>query len=70
MDSAGKKHKVTVLLDDLEFDRLCAYCIEQGHKKSTLIAKLLRDYLDREGFAAADAGGRTETPNNGAGVSR
>ncbi len=42
--------KVTVLLSDDEFARLDAYCRERGYKKSTLLARLIRQYLDMEGF--------------------
>jgi hypothetical protein len=42
--------KVTVLLDEAEFDRLDSYCTDQGFKKSTLIARLIREHLDRECF--------------------
>lgn len=38
--------KVTVLLPDDQFERFDAYCEERGYKKSTLIARLLRDLLD------------------------
>lgn len=31
------------------FDRFCA---DRGHKKSTLIARLIREHLQREGYAA------------------
>ena len=42
--------KITVLLSDAEFGRFEDYCREKGFKKSTLIARLIRDHLDREGF--------------------
>lgn len=42
--------KVTVLLSDEEFDRLDNYCRDRGFKKSTLIARLVRQYLDMEGY--------------------
>ncbi|CAB5114091.1 hypothetical protein IST4116A_02533 [Burkholderia cenocepacia] len=38
--------KVTVLLSQGEFARLDAYCEEHGFKKSTLISRLIREYLD------------------------
>jgi hypothetical protein len=44
------KRKVTVLLDEIEFHRFESYCEEQGFKKSTLVARLIREYLDREAF--------------------
>jgi len=48
----GKKllAKITVLLADDEFERFEAFCEQKGHKKSTLIARLIREHLDREGF--------------------
>lgn len=42
--------KVSVLLEPAEAERFDAYCRARGFKKSTLIARLVRDYLDREGF--------------------
>ena len=42
--------KVTVLLSDSEFARLDAYCDERGYKKSTLISRLIREYLDSQQF--------------------
>ena len=44
--------KISVLLSETEDARFSAYCDERGHKKSTLIARLVRDHLDREGYAA------------------
>ncbi|MBA2920634.1 hypothetical protein GON01_06435 [Sphingomonas sp. MAH-20] len=32
-------------------ERFERFCELHGHKKSTLIARLVRDHLDREGFA-------------------
>jgi hypothetical protein len=45
-----KPTKITVLLTDDEFERFDAYCRERGYKKSTLIARLIRQYLDLEGY--------------------
>jgi hypothetical protein len=42
--------KVTVLLAPDEFERLDNYCRDRGFKKSTLIARLVRQYLDMEGY--------------------
>ena len=47
-----KRRKVTVLLDAEEFERFAAFCVERGHKKSTLVARLIREHLDSEGFRA------------------
>jgi hypothetical protein len=41
-----KNTKITVILQAEEFDRFDTYCQEQGFKKSTLIARLIRDHLD------------------------
>jgi hypothetical protein len=49
--------KVTVLLAPDEFERLDNYCRDRGFKKSTLIARLIRQYLDMEGY------GVTRDPN-------
>ena len=49
---AKKREKVTVLLDDDEYARFEAYCTQRGFKKSTLIARLIRDHLDSEHFQA------------------
>lgn len=45
-----KRVKVTVLLDREEFERFDAYCEQRGFKKSTLIARLIRDHLAESGF--------------------
>ena len=42
--------RVQVLMPRPEADRFDAYCREKGYKKSTLIARLVREYLDRETF--------------------
>lgn len=46
-----KNARVHVLLPDAESDRFEAYCKVKGYKKSTLIARLIREHLDRERFA-------------------
>ena len=47
-----RQSKVSVLLTEEELDRLERYCLELGHKKSTLIARLIRDHLNAEQFHA------------------
>ena len=47
---ATSKNKLTVLLGDEEFRRFENFCESMGHKKSTLVARLIREHLDREGF--------------------
>jgi hypothetical protein len=48
----ASKHKVTVIIEDEEFSRFEAYCNRNGYKKSTLICRLIREHLDREGYAS------------------
>ncbi len=43
--------KISVLLTPEEAVRFEAYCEQRGHKKSTLIARLVREHLDREQFS-------------------
>ena len=45
-----RTHSVSVLLTDGEFERLESFCLERGHKKSTLIARLIREHLDAERY--------------------
>ena len=42
--------RIQVLMPKAEADRFDAWCREKGYKKSPLIARLVREYLDREGF--------------------
>lgn len=44
--------RISVLLTPEEEARFAAYCKERGFKKSTLIARLIREHLNREGYAA------------------
>jgi hypothetical protein len=46
--------KISVLLTEAEDARFGAYCDQKGYKKSTLIARLIRDYLDKEGYGIQD----------------
>jgi hypothetical protein len=43
-------NKITVLLAEEEFARFDSYCRDRGFKKSTLIARLIRQFLDLEGY--------------------
>ena len=45
-----EKQKISVILSTAELNRFNSYCTEKGHKKSTLIRRLIREYLDREAF--------------------
>ena len=45
-----KLAKITVLLPPADFDQFSAFCKSRGHKKSTLIARLIREHLQQEGF--------------------
>lgn len=42
--------RVQVLMPKAEAERFDAYCREKGYKKSPLIARLVREHLDREAF--------------------
>jgi hypothetical protein len=63
--AAAKKNpsKITVLLSDEEFERFDGYCRDRGFKKSTLIARLVRQFLDLEGYGYAPGqGGQRPQP--------
>ena len=45
-----KQNKISVLLSSAEFDRFESFCKAKGHKKSTLVARLIREHLDANGF--------------------
>ena len=45
-----KLAKISVLVPATEARRFEAYCAETGHKKSTLIVRLIREHLDKERF--------------------
>lgn len=47
--------RVQVLMRPDEAGRFDRFCADRGHKKSTLIARLIREHLQREGYSA-DAG--------------
>ena len=47
---AERKIKISVVLPTQEYERYEAYCVEKGFKKSTLIARLIRDHLDEASF--------------------
>lgn len=47
--------RIQVLMPACEAELFEAYCREKGHKKSTLIARLVREHLVREGFAVQTA---------------
>ncbi len=42
--------RVQVLMSREEAERFEDYCHDRGFKKSTLIARLVREYLDHENF--------------------
>ena len=42
--------RIQVLLGDGDAQRFQAYCRQKGHKKSTLVARLIREHLEREQF--------------------
>lgn len=48
--------RVQVLMRQEEAVQFERYCDVRGHKKSTLIARLIREHLEREGFGSPAAG--------------
>lgn len=42
--------RIQVLLSETEAQRFQAFCDQSGFKKSTLVARLIRDYLDRQAY--------------------
>ena len=52
---ANKPARITVLLTPADFAKFDAFCASRGHKKSTLIARLIREHLRHEGFSAPGA---------------
>jgi hypothetical protein len=48
--SMADKVRIQVLMDREEASRFEDYCRDQGFKKSTLIARLIREHLNREHF--------------------
>lgn len=43
--------RVSVLLSESDAERFDHYCRETGHKKSTLIARLIKEHLAKQQFA-------------------
>jgi len=50
-DSMSDVVRVQVLMRPEEAGRFDRFCTDRGHKKSTLIARLIREHLQREGYA-------------------
>jgi metal-responsive CopG/Arc/MetJ family transcriptional regulator len=48
------RQKISVVLSTAELDRFNSYCTEKGHKKSTLIRRLVREHLERESYHAPE----------------
>ena len=42
--------RIQVLVPQAEAERFGAYCREKGYRMSPLFARLVREYLDSEGF--------------------
>lgn len=53
--SEPRQHRISVLLDPDLGHRFEAFCDERGHKKSTLIARLIREHLDSEQYQVQDS---------------
>lgn len=43
--------RISVILQESDAERFQAYCDQNGHKKSTLICRLIREHLENENFA-------------------
>ncbi len=43
-----KSKKITVLLEPSEFQQFDCFCRVRGFKKSTLIVRLIREFLERD----------------------
>jgi len=54
--------RIQVLLARTEAERFEAYCRRQGFKKSTLIARLVREHLEREDSDGARTIAETAKP--------
>ena len=48
---AKNRRTITVLLPDAEYIRFHKYCQSKGFKKSTLLARLIREHLNAENYA-------------------
>lgn len=51
-DSMSDVVRVQVLMPPDEAGRFERFCTDRGYKKSTLIARLIREHLEREGYKA------------------
>jgi hypothetical protein len=47
-----KQRKISVLLDQNEYERFCAFCKDKGYKKSTLASRLIREFMDSQNYAS------------------
>jgi len=45
---SNKNRKITVLVAPQKFEKFSNFCEQQGYKKSTLINKLISDFLNTE----------------------
>lgn len=57
--------RIQVLLPKTEAERFDAYCRRKGFKKSTLIARLVREYLEKEDQDLPRAGQPLKSRNPG-----
>jgi hypothetical protein len=64
------KNKISVVLSAVEFARFDGYCAEKGFKKSTLIARLIREHMDRESFRAQGTLSTEQLQKQSAGAKR
>jgi hypothetical protein len=59
---AGGLVKISVLLASPEARRFGTYCKQKGYKKSSLIARLVREHLDEEHFKIRSLSADTRRP--------
>ena len=57
-----RERKVTVLLNESEYSAFESYCSERGCKKSTLLARLMKQHLAKENFPIPPDGTDTSGP--------
>lgn len=56
------RSKVTVLLSKQEFRGFDSYCIQHGYKKSTLLARLVREMISKEKEMAGSRARKSSGP--------
>jgi hypothetical protein len=55
LDVGSAQRKISVLLTQSQYERFCAFCRDKGYKKSTLVSRLIREFMDAEHYASQEA---------------